>query len=135
MKKGFTLLELLIVVGILSLLVTLSSTIFNYAQKKSRDSKRIADLEQIRVALESYRTDNAGTYPANTTLLQTGGYLPSVPTDPKASYRYMYQLPGNDYDLQAFLELGGTCGTTALNCSTTSTAQPCNYCLGPYGKK
>jgi len=55
MKKGFTILELLIVIGIISLLVTFGTGIYSSAQRSSRDAKRKADLEQIAAALELYR--------------------------------------------------------------------------------
>ena len=59
-KKGFTLIELLVVISIISLLATLAVTSLQNAQKKSRDTRRIADLRQIRTALELYY-ENAPT--------------------------------------------------------------------------
>jgi prepilin-type N-terminal cleavage/methylation domain-containing protein len=58
-KKGFTLLELLIVVGILAILSTTVVLVINPAQllKKARDSQRITDLNTVTTAIAYYITD------------------------------------------------------------------------------
>ena len=58
-KKGFTLLELLIVIGILSILSTTVILVINPAQllKKARDSQRISDLNTVKVAIAYYITE------------------------------------------------------------------------------
>ena len=52
-KKGFTLLELLIVIGILSILSTTVVLVINPAQllKKARDAQRISDLNTVKTAI------------------------------------------------------------------------------------
>jgi len=58
-KKGFTLLELLIVIGILSILSTTVILVINPAQllKKARDSQRISDLNTMKTAIAYYITE------------------------------------------------------------------------------
>jgi len=58
-KKGFTLLELLIVIGILSILSTTVVLVINPAQllKKARDSQRISDLNTMKTAIAYYITE------------------------------------------------------------------------------
>ena len=58
-KKGFTLLELLIVIGILSILSTTIVLVINPAQllKKARDSQRISDLNTMKTAIAYYITE------------------------------------------------------------------------------
>jgi len=58
-KKGFTLLELLIVIGILSILSTTVILVINPAQllKKARDSQRISDLNTLKTAIAYYITE------------------------------------------------------------------------------
>src|SRR3989344_4750312 len=59
---GFTLVELLIVITIISTLSGIGFAVFGNATRNARDAKRKADLEQIRTALEMYKADN-GRYP------------------------------------------------------------------------
>ncbi len=57
-KKGFTLLELLIVIAILAVLGAITIFLLNPAEtlKKARDSQRISDLSTIKTALGIYLT-------------------------------------------------------------------------------
>ncbi len=56
MKKGFTLVELLIVIAILAVLATATVVVLNPAEllAQARDSQRISDLEGLRTALGVY---------------------------------------------------------------------------------
>jgi len=60
-KKGFTLLELLIVIGILAILSTTVVLVINPAEllKKARDSQRISDLSTVKTAIAYYVTEAA----------------------------------------------------------------------------
>jgi prepilin-type N-terminal cleavage/methylation domain-containing protein len=70
MKKGFTLLELLIVIGILAILSTTMVLVINPAEmlKKARDSQRISDLNTVKTAIAMYLTD------VSSASLTTGSY-------------------------------------------------------------
>jgi prepilin-type N-terminal cleavage/methylation domain-containing protein len=107
-KSGFTLIELLVVIAIIGLLASIVLVSLNSARGKARDTKRIADLKQIQVALEMFY-DQYSRYPITAgqtywdghwmnfqTCLQTGvgcgftitGYTPAmikVPQDPQDS--------------------------------------------------
>jgi len=61
-KQGFTLIELMVVVAIISLLTSIVLAALNDARKKARDAKRLEDLHQIRIALQLYFEEN-GQYP------------------------------------------------------------------------
>lgn len=63
--SGFTLIELLIVIAIIGLLATLAIVSLTGAQRKARDTKRIADAKQYQGALELYYNDN-NRYPKPT---------------------------------------------------------------------
>ena len=60
-RKGFTLLELLIVIGILAILSTTIVLVINPAEllRKARDSQRISDLSALKTAIAYYVTDVA----------------------------------------------------------------------------
>ncbi|KKT01153.1 MAG: hypothetical protein UW07_C0056G0003 [Candidatus Nomurabacteria bacterium GW2011_GWF2_43_8] len=64
-KEGFTLIELLVVVSIISLLSSIVMTSVNNARMKARDTRRIEDLRQIKIALELFFNTN-GYYPQAT---------------------------------------------------------------------
>jgi prepilin-type N-terminal cleavage/methylation domain-containing protein len=76
-SKGFTLIELLIAITIIAILATVGFVAFQGITQKARDDKRIADLNSIRNAKESYYT--SGAYLA---LLDSQFNSGSVPTDP-----------------------------------------------------
>ncbi|PIS17840.1 hypothetical protein COT54_02510 [Candidatus Collierbacteria bacterium CG09_land_8_20_14_0_10_46_12] len=113
MKKGFTLIELLVVITIIATLIGVASVSYSRATKSARDARRKTDLEQIRQALESYRSQSAtGVYPPSATwktALQNG-YITTVPTDPKENgstftYTYTPGSPATTYGLCANLEI------------------------------
>ena len=107
MSKGFTIMELLISVSIIAILIAIGIASYATLNKRSRDTKRKSDLEQIRSALEMYRADN-GFYPAagdgswvaassltdplvGLTPALVPTYLPVVPLDPTSAQVYMYR--------------------------------------------
>jgi len=128
-KKGFTLIELLVVSTIIIVLMSIGIVSYRGAQKKSRDAKRKADLEQVRSALEMYRSDK-GSYPSGDwsdmiSSLRADNYLRTEPTDPKEGYNYYYNRPNDyTYNLCAYLETetGGGCSD-----SPTCGLETCNY--------
>ena len=87
--------ELLVVIAIIGILATLLLLQLGVARSRARDVKRIADVNQIRTAVELYFDDNGAKYP---TVLTggTGGtltkYLTSnaVPVDPITTVGYFY---------------------------------------------
>ena len=61
--KGFTIIEVLVVISIIGILVAILVLSFDAARKHSRDSARKASLKQLQLAIETYRAQN-GKYPA-----------------------------------------------------------------------
>jgi len=63
MHRGFTMIELLMVIAIIGLLASIVLSTLSTAQAKARDTQRLQDLRQIQTALETYRTA-IGSYPS-----------------------------------------------------------------------
>ncbi|MEI6660470.1 MAG: prepilin-type N-terminal cleavage/methylation domain-containing protein [bacterium] len=61
-NRGFTLVELLVVISIISLLSSVVLSALNSARAKGRDARRKSDIHQIQLALELYYDAN-GSYP------------------------------------------------------------------------
>ena len=94
---GFTILELLVVIGVILLLAGLLLGISGYVQEKGKRARAEAEIAGISAALESYKADN-GIYPQST---GTNSLNPSL-TDPSsyiASSKDLYiQLSGDSDD-------------------------------------
>lgn len=82
---GFTLLELLIVIGILAILSTTIVLVINPAQllKKARDSQRISDLNTMKTAIAYYVTETSSPSIGVTT--QTYSNVVTVACDGQAA--------------------------------------------------
>lgn len=99
MKKdsGMTLIELMIVVGIIAFLAILVVAYLRSQIYKSTDAKRKAEIKRIAIAVEEYEKDN-NCYPLPSIINCTIGtglqpYMDKVPCDPmtKVSYRYEHE--------------------------------------------
>lgn len=74
-SRAFTLIELLIVIAVIGFLATVSVLVLDAARKKSRDAKRVSDIQLIRAGLEQHWIERA-SYPLSSSpmSLGTGAY-------------------------------------------------------------
>lgn len=81
-SKGYTLLELLVVIGLITILMSFGAASYSTAQKKARDSKRKSDLKVLQNALEQYYSVCQYSYPLPHAADQTSAdpYFASVAT-------------------------------------------------------
>ncbi len=76
-KKGFTLLEITIVVAIISILATISVVGIRSASKATRDAQRKDIINTIKTVLETYRSVN-GEYPINPSPNNSAYYITCI---------------------------------------------------------
>lgn len=110
-KRGFTLIELMVVIAIIGVLSSIVLASLNSSRMKSRDTKRIADIKGLQTALEFY-FDAKRRYPEELDADDfVGEFIPSEPTDPikdstgnAVRYKYATDSNGEYYHLGAALE-------------------------------
>jgi type II secretion system protein G len=138
MKKGFTLMELLVTIAIISILTAIILPNLTAARAKSRDQKRISDISNLQLALELY-LNKYGKYPidedggtnglaANANFI--GRYMSEIPVDPlntddagndnNYTYSYKTNATGTTYCL------GATFETTNADVNTSNTCDSGN---------
>lgn len=125
-NRGFTLIEILVVITIIAVMIGLAFPNFFAARQRARDVQRKSDLKQLQKGLELYKQDqNPIAFPSNyptscTTNCQlniscgsqwnNGGssiYMSKMPCDPLAPTPYFYQQNASDslnYTLVTCLE-------------------------------
>jgi len=98
-QRGFTLIELLITVIIIGILASVVFASIGRVKEKGNNAKRVADMEQIEVALKVYRSVNPD-YPdsddgnmSNLSALLPN-YIGKIPEDPLNRNGYAYQYMG-----------------------------------------
>lgn len=119
-QAGFSFIELIVVVTIIALLSVVGAVSYSSVNKKSRDSRRISDLANMRMALEAIRQVGT-TYP-----VASGGspvglaplYIESIPKGPIGGTDVYFYTPnpatgGYSYTIWARMENAGS-----TNCPT-----------------
>jgi len=113
-KKGFTLIELMIVVAIIGILAAIAIPKFADLINKSKEGATKGALSTVRSAIQIYYGDNEGWFPTDTTSLTSlttdGKYLNSIP---------MAKIPTKHTDSAAILNAvaDGTGGWVYFNSS------------------
>lgn len=142
--RGFTLVELMVVIAIMGILSSIMYANFNGTKAKSRDDKRVSDMGQLQLALEQYFNKN-DVYPDGTQGLGalSPDFISVIPTDPSTRANYDYVPSDDKYDfvLHAHFEgknsavkdglvavpPSGYSSSFSFTCSNADTSQ--DYCV------
>ncbi len=81
LDRGFTMVELLVVVSIIVILATMGMTQYRTSVIYSRESVLKEDLFRMRDAIDQYYADK-GQYPSTLDALVSDGYVRKIPDDP-----------------------------------------------------
>ena len=113
--RGFTLVELLVVIGIIAVLLSVLLPALNSVRESSRRTKCAANLRSIGQGVQIYLIDNKQTFPAAYLYKRSGGGSSLEPSDPTRGYVHwsyiLYKASGGKVAEDAFkcpsLERGG----------------------------
>jgi general secretion pathway protein G len=89
-QRGWTLIELVIVMAIITVLASLATVGARNAIKLAREATLKEDLFRMRDAIDQYYADK-GKYPADLQALVTDQYMREVPIDPVSQSRDTWQ--------------------------------------------
>ncbi len=121
-QNGFTLIELLVVIAIISILAVTVAVSIGGARNQAKNARRLADLRNIRTALEIYYNDysnypdSGGDWDGVYTLWGDATtdwipglaptYIDALPRDPRNDteplHQYLYRSDDTDYKIISF---------------------------------
>ena len=144
-KNGFTLVELIVVLSIISIITTLVTISFISIRKMNRDGKRVNDIVELQMTLESYRFFE-GSYPKNlisgeSLIGEVTGkiYMSKIPVNMSyqnfdcnwPNYEYYYDSKSEQYEIGFCLEGDIKKYLKGTNCATPNGIlnQNCSHFL------
>jgi general secretion pathway protein G len=80
-ERGFTLVELLVVISLISILAAMGLVQYKNSIVRSQEAVLKTDLFRMRDAIDQYYADK-GKYPTSLDALVSDGYLRKLPEDP-----------------------------------------------------
>jgi general secretion pathway protein G len=132
--NAFTVLELIVVVGVIVILTGLVLSTVGYARKKGARARAETEIAAMSAAIENYKADN-GVYPANSDTNASNAQTSLDPSAYKAASLYLYNAL-----------FGATAGSRTPNTGTRSyfvfkpnmlfpadQTQPVQYIQDPFG--
>ena len=126
-QKGFTLIELMIVIAIISILAAILIPNFMHARAESVTASCEMNEKMLATSEEEYSVDNGGAYIAISSL--TTPYLTGTPTDPVAKGNaYTITTTTGAWGSYQIADAGGHDSTTMIPIFQDGTSVNCTSC-------
>lgn len=121
-SRGFTLLELMIVIAIIIILASIGAGRYEQSLKTARYAAQQHDLSVMNKAIQQY-TEDKGVPPSSLNDLQTAGYIGSVPLDPLTHQRDWVTQPCDELFSADQSSMDGICSVQVGTDQTQSSNQ------------
>jgi prepilin-type N-terminal cleavage/methylation domain-containing protein len=118
-KKGFSLIELLVVIAIIAVLAVAGFAAFRGFTSRGNDTRRLADIGAIADALEANKT--AAGYQVLATNQFVGGAIPTDPASPKVYCVSSATTPNPTIGTKPAAWAAGTCPAAAVGAGVNGT--------------
>jgi len=119
-QRGFTLVELLVVISMISILAAMGIVQYKNSVQRTRETTLRHDLFQMRDVIDQYYADK-GKYPSSLDALVSDGYMRKVPVDPITNSTDTWQTvpaeadPGNPSSEPGIYDVKSGAPGTALD--------------------
>lgn len=107
-NKGFTMIELMVVLAVIGLLLTLVAPRYLGQEARARENALLYNLQMLRKTIDDFHADK-GQYPQSLQALVEAHYLRAIPPDPVTGRSDWRTIPARDnadgiYDIKSSAE-------------------------------
>lgn len=99
--RGFSLIELLIVILVIGIIAAIAIPMFMDAQERAKQRRTMGDMRSNVAANATYFVDNQG-YAPNLAQLEADGYIQVAVTEDAWGTALVYNVNGKTYDLTSY---------------------------------